>query len=151
MAIRFNQPKSVLVILFIRLLLLGQISLFMSVSVDACADLITDGLWWSDFNFSIDGCSDLVNSVYLILYFIAVYIVYQFILFLFITSHDFDIKFLAVIQFLKRFITSFSKLLKVMILAQVTFLCSLHLFSQLEFNSFRVMQVQVSASYLPFV
>lgn len=146
------KPKSLLVILLIKLLIIGHIFMAVFISTNAFADLIGDNLWWfTDAKFSADGYSDLINQAYSIIYFTAVYIVYLFILILTLTAHDLDSVAIWIVQYVKRQVCSFNNLLSQIALNLESFLVALRNPVQLKISNFALRQAQVASSYLPFV
>lgn len=137
--------------LLIRLLIIGQACMLLSVSMDAFTDLLSSNTWLFDNDLSLDGYSDLVNEVYWILYFLASYIIYLIILLLTLTVHDFDNDLLLLVECLKRNLHTFNKL------STITYLSKLY-YSRVKHNplfiitgQFRILQSEEASSYLPFV
>lgn len=151
MAKNLYPPKSILVMLLIRLLIIGQIFMLVSVSTDAFADLMFDNVWFTDAKFSLDGYSDLINHVYLIVYFISVYFIYLLMLFIKLTTNDLDMIYVPIMQYLERLVIKFCNLLQLLELCKTKVILLLRNAIHTKTNHFDLVNAELAASFLPFV
>lgn len=138
-------------VLLIRLLIIGQACMLVSVSMDAFTDLLSSNTWLLDNDLSLDGYSDLVNEVYWIMYFLAYYIVYLVLLLLSLTVHDFDNDLLLLVECLKKSLHTFSKLSTITYLSKLFYSRIKHNPLFIKTNQFCLLQAEEASSYLPFV
>lgn len=151
MANNLYPPKSVLVILLIRLLIIGQFFMLACVSTDAFADLMFDNIWCTDAKFSLDGYSDLINSVYLIVYFISIYFVYLVMLLIKLTTNDLDLIYTHIMEYLKRLVIKICNSHGMLEICNTKVMLFLRNALQVKTNHFDLLNAELAASFLPFV
>jgi hypothetical protein len=121
------------------------------VSTDAFADLMFDNIWCTDAKFSLDGYSDLINSVYLIVYFISIYFVYLVMLLIKLTTNDLDLIYTHIMEYLKRLVIKICNSHGMLEICNTKVMLFLRNALQVKTNHFDLLNAELAASFLPFV
>lgn len=146
-----NQRKSLLEILFIVSILMGQFAVLLLLSSDDLLDFYESPTWFCNIGAMLDGCKYLVNDISLISCFISFHAISMLVNVFFITKHDLDFSICVLEHIILNLKTYFINLRSIIDISKLVYLLKSKNLFKVPTTYFNVSHAETSSSFLPFV